>query len=107
MSYHTNKIVLIDWYLQAGRCTYLLNIQTSKKNKDYKTKTNINKLKQKTTKQNKIIFNEDFLLVDKGLPDFRPPENVLESLSNAAIGENYMLNHYSRAYVSNIIICYL
>lgn len=33
-----------------------------------------------------------------GLPDFRPPENVLESLSNAAIGENYMLNHYSRAY---------
>jgi len=67
-----------------------------------------NKQKTNKTKQNKIskikTKQNYFLLVDKGLPDFRPPENVLESLSNAAIGENHMLNHYTRSFVSNIII---
>ncbi|CAC5391933.1 CCBL [Mytilus coruscus] len=45
-----------------------------------------------------LVSKHGALNMALGFPDFRPPENVLEALSNAAIGNNHMNNHYTRAY---------
>lgn len=33
-----------------------------------------------------------------GFPDFKPPQHILDALSEATTGSNYMLNHYTRGY---------
>ncbi|CAG2189987.1 CCBL [Mytilus edulis] len=45
-----------------------------------------------------LVLQHGALNMALGFPDFRPPENVLEALSNAVIGNNHMINHYTRAY---------
>lgn len=42
------------------------------------------------------------LNLGQGFPDFHAPENVRKALSNVVVGENPLINQYTRGFVSII-----